>query len=35
MTLEATTALADDALTRRGYVPVERQFLRPLPGLVS
>lgn len=31
MSLEASTPLADDAMTRRGYVPVERQFLRPLP----
>lgn len=35
LTLESTTALSDQALTRRGYIPVERQFLRPLPGMVS
>lgn len=34
LTLEANTALSDDTLARRGYVPVERQFLR-LPGGIA
>lgn len=31
MTLETTSPLMDEALTRRGYVACERQFLRMVP----
>lgn len=37
VTLESNSPLADEAMTRRGYLPVERQFLRalPIPSLPS
>jgi GNAT superfamily N-acetyltransferase len=34
VTLEFTSPLADAALERRGYLPVERQFLRTMPAPV-
>lgn len=34
LTLESNSALSDDTLARRGYVPVERQFIR-MPGGIA